>query len=54
MRNRVRLRRFAALMVTGGVLVQAVGCASGIAPVLLSLGESVIINGLFNTYLIPI
>jgi|GEM_PF-2953758 len=43
-----RIRRAVALALTGGCLFQVVGCASGILPVVLSLGESALLSLLGN------
>ncbi len=42
------LRRFAALGVVGGCLLQVTGCVAGIAPVLASFAESALLS-----YLVP-
>ncbi len=47
------LRRFAALGAVGGCLLQVTGCAAGLAPVLLSLAESVLLSFLFGGVATP-
>ena len=41
-----RAMRILALVATGGVVLQAAGCASTFAPLLLSVAESVILGTL--------
>lgn len=43
-----RLARLAALALAGGCVFQAVGCATGFAPILLSLAESTVLSVLLG------
>lgn len=45
--------RALALVLTGGCLCQVVGCASGVLPVLLSLGESTLLSLFTNLLFRP-
>ena len=46
--NMKRLGRLAALVLTGGVLLQVGGCSTFLVPLALSLGESVLVSLLFS------
>lgn len=48
-----RVLRLAALGLLGGCLFQVTGCLTGFLPVLFSLGESVILSGVFNALAVP-
>ncbi len=53
MRRPSMIHRAVALGLTGGCLFQVVGCASGILPVILSLGESALLSLLTNLIIQP-
>lgn len=44
--SKSRAGRFLAIMVAGGVILQAGGCATTLAPLALSLAESIILSTL--------
>ena len=44
MRNRSRLGRWMAVVAGGGFVFQFVGCASGLVPIVQSVGESVLLS----------
>jgi len=48
---RSRSVRWLALFAAGGCLFQAVGCVSGLVPVVLSIAESVAIDLIFGSLL---
>ena len=48
--DRGRIARRLVVVLTGGVLLQAVGCATGFLPVLLSLAESTVLGILFGGF----
>ncbi|MCH8253260.1 MAG: hypothetical protein IID36_12485 [Planctomycetes bacterium] len=50
---KTRLSRFAALAVTGGFLLQIVGCSASLAPIFLSLAESAILSSLLGGLTTP-
>ncbi len=46
--QRTRWKKSMLVLLSGGVLLQAGGCAATFAPVLLSLGESALLTFLFG------
>ena len=48
-----RVFRLAALGLVGGCLFQVTGCITGLLPALFSLGESSIITGILNAWIVP-
>jgi hypothetical protein len=51
MREHRKLGRFVILVVSGGCLLQVVGCISGLAPVFASYAESAALHGLLGVLL---
>lgn len=51
--NSGRAARIAALAATGGLLFQAVGCATGLTPVFLSFVESALLSLLLGGLALP-
>jgi len=49
MYDRRTLRRFVVLVASGGLLLQLVGCAAGLGPILLSVAESGLLNLLLGS-----
>ena len=48
-----KVGRFVALVVSGGCLLQLVGCATGLMPVALSFAESALLSGLLSGLAAP-
>lgn len=48
-----KIGRLAALAVTGGCLFQLVGCASGFAPIVLSITESLLFQSVLGRFVAP-
>ena len=48
MQKHRRISRLIALTFAGGCLLQLVGCASGLLPVIFSFAESTILSGLLS------
>jgi len=48
-----RARRGLVLLVSGGLLLQVAGCATGLVPVVLSFIESTLVNTLLTGFFPP-